>query len=40
VYTARENERAIKMYTGVGFQELHLPDEQRPEDVHFLYCIH
>lgn len=39
LYAVRDNVSAIEMYRRLGFVEWHLPDEPRPDDVHFIYYI-
>ena len=39
LYTAAGNEKAIRMYKRLGFTELHLEQEERPEDVHLIFYI-
>lgn len=39
LYTARENDTAIKMYKKLGFVEWHLENEPRPDDLHLIYYI-
>ncbi len=39
LYTASGNEKAIRMYKRIGFEELLLEHEERPKDVHLIYNI-
>ena len=39
LYTAAGNEKAIRMYKRIGFEELLLDHEERPKDVHLIYNI-
>lgn len=39
LYTAPTNTAAVNMYRKLGFVEWNMPDEPRPEDIHFIYYI-
>ncbi len=39
LYAVRENIPAMNLYKGLGFEELHLENESRPNDVHFIYYL-
>lgn len=39
LYTDRSNFAAINMYKKLGFEELLLKDEPRPNDLHFIYYL-
>lgn len=37
LYARHSNIPAMSMYYGLGFRDLRLPDEPRPEDAHLIY---
>ena len=39
LYAVSSNIAAMKMYRKLGFQEWHIPDEVRPNDVHLIYYL-
>lgn len=39
LYAVPENVAAVRMYEKLGFVRYEKPDEERPEDIHFIYYI-
>ena len=39
LYAVRDNTPAVRMYEKLGFEEWHIENEPRPDDLHLIYYI-